>query len=39
LPVDELENKYRFIRYLEQTEGLAILRMPMPASYEKKPKT
>ncbi|HEU4342741.1 MAG TPA: thiamine pyrophosphate-dependent enzyme [Candidatus Binatia bacterium] len=38
LPVDELENKYRFIRYLEQSEGLAILRMPMPASYEKKPK-
>lgn len=30
---DELENKYRFIRYIEQTEGINILSMPMPASY------
>ena len=36
LPLDELENKYRFIRYVEKTEGTAILRMPVPASYAKK---
>lgn len=30
---DELENKYRFIRYIEETEGINILSMPMPASY------
>jgi len=30
---DELENKYRFIRYIEETEGVSILSMPMPASY------
>ncbi len=36
LPMDELENKYRFIRYVEKTEGTAILRMPVPASYAKK---
>jgi thiamine pyrophosphate-dependent acetolactate synthase large subunit-like protein len=33
LRYDELENKYRFIRYLEETEGINILRVPMPASY------
>ena len=33
LKYDELENKYRFIRYVEQTEGINILRVPMPASY------
>ena len=31
--VDELENKYRFIRYIEETEGINILRVPPPASY------
>ncbi len=36
LTVDELENKYRFIRHVERTEGTAILRMPLPASYEQK---
>ena len=36
LPCDELENKYRFIRHIEDTEGTAILKMPLPASYEKK---
>ncbi len=36
LPMDELENKYRFIRYVEKTEGTAILSMPTPASYAKK---
>ena len=30
---DELENKYRFIRYIEETESINILSMPMPASY------
>ncbi|MDH3444322.1 MAG: thiamine pyrophosphate-dependent enzyme, partial [Deltaproteobacteria bacterium] len=38
LPLDELENKYRFIRYVEKTEGTSILRMPLPASYNQKPK-
>jgi thiamine pyrophosphate-dependent acetolactate synthase large subunit-like protein len=36
LAVDELENKYRFIRYVEKTEQTAILRMPLPASYNQK---
>ena len=36
LRYDELENKYRFIRYIEETEGLNILRVPMPASYQLK---
>lgn len=34
LKYDELENKYRFIRYLEETEGVSILRVAMPHSYE-----
>ena len=33
LQYDELENKYRFIRYVEETEGVSILGVPMPASY------
>ena len=33
LHYDELENKYRFIRYIEETEGISILRIAMPASY------
>jgi thiamine pyrophosphate-dependent acetolactate synthase large subunit-like protein len=33
LRYDELENKYRFIRYVEETEGINILRVPAPASY------
>jgi thiamine pyrophosphate-dependent acetolactate synthase large subunit-like protein len=36
LKYDELENKYRFIRYIEQTEGIEILRVPPPASYSLK---
>jgi sulfopyruvate decarboxylase subunit beta len=36
LKYDELENKYRFIRYVEDTEGINILRIPMPASYLQK---
>lgn len=35
LRYDELENKYRFVRYIEQTEGTSILRMPLPHSYER----
>jgi thiamine pyrophosphate-dependent acetolactate synthase large subunit-like protein len=36
LRYDELENKYHFIRYIEETEGIDILRVPMPASYQLK---
>jgi len=36
LRYDELENKYRFIRYIEETEGRSILRMPVPASYRRR---
>jgi len=36
LRYDELENKYRFIRYVEETEGTNILRIPMPHSYQVK---
>jgi thiamine pyrophosphate-dependent acetolactate synthase large subunit-like protein len=33
LKYDELENKYRFIRYVEDSEGVSILRIPQSASY------
>jgi thiamine pyrophosphate-dependent acetolactate synthase large subunit-like protein len=36
LRYDELENKYRFIRYIEETEGTNILRVAPPASYHLK---
>lgn len=36
LKYDELENKYRLIRYLEETEGVSILQVPIPHSYETK---
>jgi sulfopyruvate decarboxylase subunit beta len=32
-PVDEVENKYRFIRYVENTEQIEILKTNLPASY------
>ena len=32
-PIDEVENKYRFIRYIERTEQIAILKTNLPASY------
>jgi thiamine pyrophosphate-dependent acetolactate synthase large subunit-like protein len=32
-PMDEIENKYRFIRYIENTEKIAILKTNLPASY------
>jgi thiamine pyrophosphate-dependent acetolactate synthase large subunit-like protein len=37
LPYDELENKYRFIRYVEKTEGISVLRNPLPRSYDQTP--
>lgn len=33
-PMDEVENKYRFIRHVEQTENLDILKGRLPASYD-----
>jgi thiamine pyrophosphate-dependent acetolactate synthase large subunit-like protein len=36
LRYDELENKYRFVRYIEETEGVNILRVSPPASYQLK---
>lgn len=35
--VDEVENKYRLIRYIERTEGLSILTRPQPASQAGRP--
>jgi thiamine pyrophosphate-dependent acetolactate synthase large subunit-like protein len=32
-PLDEVENKYRFIRHVERTEKIAILKVNLPASY------
>jgi thiamine pyrophosphate-dependent acetolactate synthase large subunit-like protein len=32
--MDEVENKYRFIRHIETTEGIEILRTSLPASYK-----
>lgn len=32
-PVDEVENKYRFIRYVEKTASIDILKAGLPASY------
>jgi sulfopyruvate decarboxylase subunit beta len=32
-PVDEVENKYRFIRYVENSEQIEILKTNLPASY------
>jgi len=32
-PIDEVENKYRFIRHIEKTEQIAILSTSLPASY------
>jgi thiamine pyrophosphate-dependent acetolactate synthase large subunit-like protein len=34
-PVDEIENKYRFIRHVEKTEKVEILKKSLPASYRK----
>jgi sulfopyruvate decarboxylase subunit beta len=32
-PIDEVENKYRFIRHVEKTEKIAILKTSLPSSY------
>lgn len=32
-PIDEVENKYRFIRHVEKTENIEILKTNLPASY------
>jgi hypothetical protein len=32
-PIDEVENKYRFIRYIEKSEKIEIFRTNLPASY------
>ena len=32
-PIDEVENKYRFVRHVEKTENIAILTTQLPASY------
>jgi sulfopyruvate decarboxylase subunit beta len=32
-PIDEVENKYRFIRYIEKTEQIEIFKTNLPASY------
>jgi thiamine pyrophosphate-dependent acetolactate synthase large subunit-like protein len=32
-PVDEVENKYRFVRHIEKSEKIAILRTNLPNSY------
>jgi sulfopyruvate decarboxylase subunit beta len=33
-PIDEVENKYRFIRHVEKTTGKEILKRHLPASYD-----
>ena len=33
-PIDEVENKYRFIRYVEKSANIEILKTNLPASYE-----
>lgn len=33
-PLDEVENKYRFIRHIENTEQIQILKTNLPASYK-----
>jgi len=32
-PIDEVENKYRFIRHIEKSENIEIFRTNLPASY------
>jgi sulfopyruvate decarboxylase subunit beta len=33
-PIDEVENKYRFIRYVEKSAKIDILKTSLPASYD-----
>jgi thiamine pyrophosphate-dependent acetolactate synthase large subunit-like protein len=32
-PLDEVENKYRFVRHVEKTESIEIFKTSLPASY------
>lgn len=32
-PIDEVENKYRFVRHVEKSEGIEIFKTNLPASY------
>jgi thiamine pyrophosphate-dependent acetolactate synthase large subunit-like protein len=32
-PIDEIENKYRFMRHIEQSEKIEIFKVNLPASY------
>ena len=32
-PIDEVENKYRFVRHVEKTEKIVIFKTTLPASY------
>ena len=32
-PMDEVENKYRFVRHVERTESIEIFKINLPASY------
>jgi len=32
-PIDEVENKYRFVRYIEKSEKIKIISTALPASY------
>lgn len=32
-PIDEVENKYRFMRHIEKSEGIEIFKTNLPASY------
>jgi sulfopyruvate decarboxylase subunit beta len=32
-PIDEVENKYRFVRYVEKSEKIEIVKTNLPASY------
>ncbi len=32
-PIDEVENKYRFMRHIEQSEKIEIFKVNLPASY------
>jgi len=33
-PIDEVENKYRFVRYVEKSANIEILKFNLPASYD-----
>jgi sulfopyruvate decarboxylase subunit beta len=37
VPLDEVENKFRLVRYIERSEGIEIIRRPQPASQADRP--